>query len=181
MWNSWVDYYHRSTLAFTGNLCVKTVHPHLYPQYIYIYSKKALKTDQAFLAGSHHSSHQHHQHFPLKPFNGRFCPMKLPIHTPLSWNSVPCGVPYSISFTWSQSSQWLKDNRSKTQDPQEVKISSWSLKYISDKSSLLEIPILYLASARLLTYRVGHKSLNPEATASYFIERQKTNVLFMVS
>ena len=30
-------------------------------------------------------------------------------------------------------------------------------------------------------YRVGHKSLNAEATASYFFVCQKTNVLFMVS
>ena len=30
-------------------------------------------------------------------------------------------------------------------------------------------------------YRVGHKSLNAEATASYVFVCQKTNVLFMVS
>ena len=32
-----------------------------------------------------------------------------------------------------------------------------------------------------ISYRVGHKSLNAEATASYVFVHQKTNVLFTVS
>ena len=34
---------------------------------------------------------------------------------------------------------------------------------------------------KITDYRVGHKSLNIEATASYVFVRQKTNVLLMVS